>query len=205
MEGCGWRHRRAWICAPKPLNLPGLTTSSVWISRQTYSAYAVHLTTLSPPALVGDAALVWLLWKAVQTWTQQQQQLAVYTLLVWMFVSKFSKNLGHYVRYPSDVALLPVSILFGWFHGLIKLYAMATLDVVSTPPHFRPFPYPVLSSAVMLAAQHFFCFHMANSLIFCSARVTTEPHLPARGCLSSPSLTEILDNLGQSSWSRHQF
>lgn len=47
-----------------------------------------------------------------------------------MFVSKFSKNLGHYRRYPSDIALLPVSIMFGWFHGLIKLYAMVTLNEV---------------------------------------------------------------------------
>lgn len=52
---------------------------------------------------------------------------------MWMFVSKFSKNLGHYIRYPSDLALLPVSIVFGWLHGLIKLYAMFTLDVVRTP------------------------------------------------------------------------
>lgn len=48
-----------------------------------------------------------------------------------MLISKFSKNLGHYVRYPSDIALLPASIIFGWLHGLIKLYAMVTLDVVS--------------------------------------------------------------------------
>jgi hypothetical protein len=76
---------------------------------------------------------VWLLYKAGLTWSADQRQLALYTLFVWMFVSKFSKNLGHYIRYPTDVALLPISILFGWFHGLIKLYAMVTLDVVSAP------------------------------------------------------------------------
>ncbi|KAE8387182.1 hypothetical protein BDV23DRAFT_130144 [Aspergillus alliaceus] len=49
----------------------------------------------------------------------------------WMFVSKFIKLLGHYVRYPVDVLLLPVSILFGYFHGGIKMYAVMTLNVVS--------------------------------------------------------------------------
>ncbi|KAF7506273.1 hypothetical protein GJ744_012081 [Endocarpon pusillum] len=106
------------------------TERHIW-SGQPYSAYAVHLTTLSPPAFIGDGALIWLLWKAGQTWPEEQKHLAIYSLLVWMFISKFSKNLGHYIRYPSDTALLPVSIFFGWFHGLIKLYAMVTLDVTA--------------------------------------------------------------------------
>lgn len=52
-------------------------------------------------------------------------------LATWMLVSKFIKLLGHYIRYPVDFVLLPVSILFGYFHGLIKLYAAFTLNVVS--------------------------------------------------------------------------
>ncbi|RAL04375.1 uncharacterized protein BO80DRAFT_234994 [Aspergillus ibericus CBS 121593] len=50
---------------------------------------------------------------------------------VWMFISKFIKLVGHYIRYPVDVILLPVSILFGYFHGAIKIYAVLTLNVVS--------------------------------------------------------------------------
>lgn len=48
-----------------------------------------------------------------------------------MFLSKWIKLLGHYVRYPADFLLLPLSALFGYLHGLLKLYAMLTLDVVS--------------------------------------------------------------------------
>jgi hypothetical protein len=140
LGGAWWRRRhRVSICAPNQVNFGALTTSSV-TRRQPYSAYAVHLTTLSPPAFLGDGALIWLLWEAAQTWPKEQQQLATYGLLVWMFVSKFSKNLGHYVRYPADIALLPVSIMFGWFHGLIKLYAMFTLDVVSNYYDVPPLP-----------------------------------------------------------------
>lgn len=50
-----------------------------------------------------------------------------------MFISKFIKLLGHYIRYPVDILLLPVSILFGYFHGGIKMYAVLTLNVVSFP------------------------------------------------------------------------
>ena len=46
-------------------------------------------------------------------------------------MSKFVKLLGHYIRHPVDFLLLPVSIIFGYLHGLIKAKAMLTLDVVS--------------------------------------------------------------------------
>lgn len=73
-----------------------------------------------------------------------------------MFVSKFIKLLGHYIRYPADFLLLPVSIFFGYFHGLIKLYAAFTLNVVCV---FLPSssPVPVLrvsrSSCSLLGRQ----------------------------------------------------
>ena len=51
-------------------------------------------------------------------------------LYFWIFTSKWIKLLGHYLRYPVDVLLLPVSILFGYFHGAIKMYAVMTLNVV---------------------------------------------------------------------------
>lgn len=52
-------------------------------------------------------------------------------LVGWMLTSKFLKLLGHYIRHPVDFLLLPVSILFGYLHGLIKAKAMISLNVVS--------------------------------------------------------------------------
>jgi uncharacterized membrane protein YvlD (DUF360 family) len=68
--------------------------------------------------------------KATEPWNADGHALAMQALAAWMFVSKFIKLLGHYVRYPVDVLLLPVSILFGYFHGVIKIYAVLTLNVV---------------------------------------------------------------------------
>lgn len=107
-------------------------------SRQPWSAYAVHLTTLSPPALLGDLLLVWLCHKASVGWGEVSHDRAMTSLYLWMFTSKWIKLLGHYIRYPVDVFLLPVSVLFGYFHGAIKMYAVMTLNVVSVY-YFLPF------------------------------------------------------------------
>ena len=104
------------------------------LSQQPWSTYAVQLTTLSPPALIGDIMLWWLLWQASATWTVEAVHRAYWALFAWMTFSKFIKLITHFARYPVDVLLWPVSILFGWFHGAIKMYALATLSEVSDCP-----------------------------------------------------------------------
>jgi hypothetical protein len=98
--------------------------------QQPWCAYALHLATLYPPAIIGDALLMFLLSKASQDWDVQLRQYALGAQLLWMFISKFVKLLGHFIRYPQDITLLPVSILFGYFHGFIKVYACCSLNVV---------------------------------------------------------------------------
>lgn len=74
-------------------------------------------------------------------WQSDTRDIGLAMLVGWMFLSKFVKLLGHYIRYPGDFFLLPVSIAFGYLHGLIKGYAMLSLNVVS-PPSFVLLPYP---------------------------------------------------------------
>ena len=76
--------------------------------------------------------LVCLCNKATETWDHHSHVMALRALFTWMFISKFIKLLGHYIRFPVDFLLLPVSILFGYFHGIIKMYAAVTLNVVSS-------------------------------------------------------------------------
>lgn len=59
-------------------------------------------------------------------------------LLCLMCSSKWIKFVGHYVRHPIDLLLVPLSMAFGYFHGLIKLYAVLTLHVVSPVSRSRP-------------------------------------------------------------------
>lgn len=51
-----------------------------------------------------------------------------------MVLSKFIKLVSHFVRFPVDIFLWPASVLFGWFHGIIKMHAMLTVTEVSTYP-----------------------------------------------------------------------
>ena len=99
--------------------------------RQPWSTYAVYLTTVSHWAIVWDALLIYLYSDMAGSWPRESQECGLAVLASWMFLSKFLKLLGHYIRYPVDFLLLPVSILFGYFHGLIKGYAMLSLNVVS--------------------------------------------------------------------------
>lgn len=44
--------------------------------------------------------------------------------------TKVIKLVGLFRKNPSDIMFLPVSIVFGYFHGLIKIYALFTLKMV---------------------------------------------------------------------------
>ena len=90
----------------------------------------MQLTTLSPPAVIGDLFLwLTLIW-GTTNWTVAEQHSAYYALGSWMIFSKFIKLITHFVRYPGDIFLWPVSILFGWYHGLIKCHAFTSLNEV---------------------------------------------------------------------------
>ena len=78
-----------------------------------------------------DSGLLYLAYRATEEWNWQAQALAIAALILWMILSKTLKLLGHLCRFPRDFWLLPTSIGFGYFHGLIKCYAFFTLHVVS--------------------------------------------------------------------------
>lgn len=146
-------------------------------SRQPWSAYAVHLTTLSPPALLGDLLLVWLCHKATVSWGDVLHDRAMTTLYLWIFSSKWIKLLGHYIRYPVDVFLMPVSILFGYFHGAIKMYAVMTLNVVSCIVFFFPsrFGYFAISAIFFFTFSLSAHFHWSGRLWAAQAAALAPP------------------------------
>lgn len=98
---------------------------------QPWSTYAVYLTTVSHWAFIWDLLLIYLYLDVARSWQSDSRDLGLAMLAGWMISSKFLKLLGHYIRYPGDFLLLPVSIVFGYFHGFIKGYAMLSLNVVS--------------------------------------------------------------------------
>ena len=99
--------------------------------KQPWSTYAVYQTTLLQWAFFWDFLLLHLYYSGTAAWNHDARMLGLIILLSWMLMSKFLKLLGHYIRHPVDFLLLPVSIIFGYLHGLIKAKAMLSLNVVS--------------------------------------------------------------------------
>lgn len=54
--------------------------------------------------------------------------------LAHLVFAKTIKLIPHLLRNPGDVRFIPVSVLFGYFHNLIKLYGCMTVTEVRSRP-----------------------------------------------------------------------
>lgn len=128
-----------------------------------WSLYAVFQTTLTQWAFALDGLLFACLYFALveagfyavddarQPAAAHWQRSLVWALFVahWVF-SKTIKLVPHLLRNPGDVRFIPVSILFGYFHNLIKLYGCITVTEVRSSPTASPpsLPRPRLTTCV---------------------------------------------------------
>lgn len=111
--------------------IPVLTGPFHDYRQQLWCTYALHIATFTSLAFAVDPLLLASCWWATADWDTQQRRYAFWAQFVFMFgFSKVVKLMGLFLRNPSDILFLPVSILFGYFHGLIKLYALFTLNMV---------------------------------------------------------------------------
>ena len=100
--------------------------------QQPWCTYALHIATFTSLAFLFDPLLLASCWWATAGWKLENRQYAFWAQFVFMFAfTKVVKLVGLFRRHPRDVIFLPVSIVFGYFHGLIKLYALMTLHMVS--------------------------------------------------------------------------
>lgn len=111
-----------------PVTYPSLTHHH---RQQPWSSYALHIATLSH-SLANDPLLGFLLHHSTTDWDPSHRLLSFRIFFAWLLFTKVVKLLPHFARYPGDICFLPVTILFGYCHGFIKLYALFTLYVVST-------------------------------------------------------------------------
>lgn len=84
-----------------------------------------------------DPFIPFALWKATANFDPETRRSLLIAQIVFVLgFTKVVKLLGLFRRNPSDILYLPLSIVFGYFHGLIKLYALVTLNMVrcTLPP-----------------------------------------------------------------------
>ena len=131
--------RHIWRLASLLIALKGPNATKVQNTdhesrKQPWSTYAVYQTTIIQWAFIWDCLIIYSYYTSTESWNDDSRLAGLITLLIWMLMSKFLKLLGHYIRYPIDFLLLPVSIAFGYLHGLIKARAMMSLNVVGNYP-----------------------------------------------------------------------
>jgi cellulose synthase/poly-beta-1,6-N-acetylglucosamine synthase-like glycosyltransferase len=156
-----------WVRSNWRSNLTSLTEGYMWM-RYPWSLYAVFQTTVTQWAFLLDCALLASAYFALceagyypanegqLSRADKWQRSLLWTLFIahWVF-AKTIKLVPHLLRNPGDVRFVPVSILFGYFHNLIKLYGCITVTEVccfccsilfylscflqrGTPPRGRP-------------------------------------------------------------------
>ncbi|OAQ67012.1 glycosyltransferase family 2 [Pochonia chlamydosporia 170] len=108
-----------------------VTERYVW-RQQLWCTYALHIATFTSLAFAVDPLLLASCWWATADWETSHRKYAFWAQFVFMFgFTKVVKLVGLFKRNPSDIVFLPVSIIFGYLHGLIKLYALFTLNMTS--------------------------------------------------------------------------
>ncbi|KAI0383570.1 glycosyltransferase family 2 protein [Hypomontagnella monticulosa] len=113
-------------------NWTSLVRERYVITQQPWSTYALHIATFTSLAFVVDPLLLVSLWWGTEGLDLDVRQRWFWAQFIFMFAfTKVIKLVGLFRRNPSDIVFLPVSIIFGYFHGLIKLYALLTLNMTS--------------------------------------------------------------------------
>lgn len=89
------------------------------------------MATFTSLAFIGDPLILLSLWWGTSGWDAETRRNALIAELVWIFAfTKVVKLVGLWRKHPEDIIYWPVSIVFGYFHGLIKLYSLITLNMV---------------------------------------------------------------------------
>ncbi|KAI0020078.1 polysaccharide synthase [Xylariomycetidae sp. FL0641] len=113
-------------------NWTSLVTERYVLTQQPWCTYALHIATFTSLAFLVDPLLLISLWWGTEGWDWETRQRLFWAQFIFMFAfTKVVKLIGLFRRQPSDILYLPVSIVFGYFHGLIKLYALVTLNMTS--------------------------------------------------------------------------
>ncbi|KAL8402596.1 hypothetical protein RB594_006565 [Gaeumannomyces avenae] len=102
----------------------------VW-RKQPWSTYALHIATFTSLAFVFDPLILASLWWGTVEWDEVSRRYAFCAMLIFLAFTKVVKLVGLFRKKPADIVFLPLSIVFGYFHGFIKLYALFTLNMTT--------------------------------------------------------------------------
>ncbi|KAI9047446.1 hypothetical protein LZ554_008165 [Drepanopeziza brunnea f. sp. 'monogermtubi'] len=98
---------------------------------QIWSAYSLHLATFTTLSVAFDPFILWACHRATQNLAGNGHLYCMMAQVLFMCWIKVIKLVGLFRRNPVDIMYLPLSILFGYFHSFIKIYAFLTWNTTS--------------------------------------------------------------------------
>ncbi|KAF1971641.1 polysaccharide synthase Cps1p [Bimuria novae-zelandiae CBS 107.79] len=155
-----------WVRSNWRSNLTSLSELHMWLNYP-WSMYAVFQTTVTQWAFPYDGALVFCFYKTLveagyypvstdelSSSERRDRMLLWAFFLGHMVFSKTIKLVPHLLRNPGDIRFVPVSILFGFFHNLIKAYGGITVtettwgtrEGADADDNIRMLPIPPMAS-----------------------------------------------------------
>ncbi|KFZ08881.1 hypothetical protein V502_09084 [Pseudogymnoascus sp. VKM F-4520 (FW-2644)] len=174
--------RTSWRSKPTEI----FVERHVW-RQQPWSVYATYFATTLNIALIYDSLLWWTLSRS--GWATGSIY-AYFGLL--LLASKLIKPLPHLRRCKRDILYIPIGILFGYYHGFIRLWALATeynvswrsrdLKAASQPP-------PVAKSP---AARHEASVALSGGLGLDAARAKDTTVTRVTAPISPSQLSDVL-------------
>nr|OQO21279.1 hypothetical protein B0A51_13131 [Rachicladosporium sp. CCFEE 5018] len=121
-----------WARAHWRGNFTVMTNESYWRGFEyCWGTYVIYVGQFQTPAILIDGTLFTLLYFAVQDCSECTRTVLFCCFAAWLLFTKVIKLLPHFCRYPEDLRFLPLSILFGYLHGLLNLYALFTLTTTA--------------------------------------------------------------------------
>jgi hypothetical protein len=142
--------RTSWRSKPTEL----FVERNVW-TQQPWSLYATYFATTFNIALIYDS----LLWVSLfrSGWAGGLNGVYFGFLLL---ASKLVKPFPHLLRCKRDILYIPIGILFGYYHGFIRLWALFTVhDILwggrnlKEVSHHAPIPPPQAAASPTLSLQ----------------------------------------------------
>ncbi|KAF2476104.1 uncharacterized protein BDR25DRAFT_211927 [Lindgomyces ingoldianus] len=140
-----------WVRSNWRSNLTSLSELHMW-KNYPWSLYAVFQTTVTQWAFLYDCLLFACFYFALSElgYSDWRCELLWALFLGHYVFSKTIKLMPHLLRNPGDVRFVPVSVLFGYFHNLIKLYGCITVtettwgtrEGADTDDNIRMIPIP---------------------------------------------------------------
>lgn len=107
----------------------------VW-TVQPWSTYAIYLSSLVNFALFYNGLMLWTLHQALRDddgWSVMigGKHKVMATLVCWILATKLTKSMPHFWLHPRDLVFLPCYIAFGYYHSLLKLWALLTMGEIA--------------------------------------------------------------------------